>query len=63
MVTVMNSSKVLSVGGNFKVIGEIKNGQKKADIFRVFGLVNSASNNLKKIYIGAFEENRGISKA
>jgi hypothetical protein len=36
------------VEGKFKVIGEIENGVKKADILREFGLVNSASNDLLK---------------
>jgi hypothetical protein len=40
MATVMNKRKVLSNKGNVKVIQEIENGKKKADICQKFGLIN-----------------------
>jgi hypothetical protein len=43
MVTVTNKRRVLSVEGKFKVIGKIKNREKKAYVCLEFGLVNSSS--------------------
>jgi hypothetical protein len=43
VTTVTNRRNVLRVDGKFKVVGEIENGVKKADMLREFGLVNSAS--------------------
>jgi transposase-like protein len=41
MATITNKRKVLSDREKFKVIREIANGKKKADVCREFGLVNS----------------------
>ena len=42
MATVTNKRKVSSAEGKFKVIGEVKNGKKKACVCLEFGLVNSS---------------------
>jgi transposase-like protein len=56
----MNKRKALSVEEKVKVIREIENGKKKADVCREFGLVNSTTQaiwkNRSKI-ISAFEQN------
>jgi hypothetical protein len=56
----MNKSKVLSVEKNDKLLGEIQNGRKKADVCREFGLVNCTNKmiwkNRTKI-ISVFEQN------
>jgi hypothetical protein len=41
MVTVTNKREVLSIEGKVKLLREIGNGKKKADVFGEFGLVNS----------------------
>jgi len=43
MATVTNRRKVLSVEGKCKVIGEIKNGKKKAYVCLEFGILHSRS--------------------
>jgi transposase-like protein len=41
MATVTNKRKVLSIEGKVKVLQQIENGKKKADVCREFGLINS----------------------
>jgi transposase-like protein len=60
MVTIMNKRKVLSVEEKFKVIREIENGKKKADVCREFGLINSTTQTIWKNrtkIISAFAQN------
>jgi hypothetical protein len=40
--------KVLSVEGEVKVIRQSENGEKKADLYREFSLVNSALKTIRK---------------
>jgi len=40
MVTVMNKRKIFSIKGKVKVIWQIENGKKKADVCWEFSLVN-----------------------
>jgi transposase-like protein len=60
MVTIMNKRKALSVEEKGKVIREIENGKKKADVCQEFGLVNSTTQtiwkNRTKIF-SAFQQN------
>jgi transposase-like protein len=60
MATITNKRKVLSVEEKVKVLQEIENGKKKADVCRAFGLINSTIQmiwkNRTKI-ISAFEQN------
>ena len=60
MATVTLKGRFLGVEGKGKVIRQIQNGEKKADVCREFGLVNSM---IERIYqnrtkiISAFEQN------
>jgi CENP-B N-terminal DNA-binding domain. len=40
----MNKRKVVSMKGKVKVIRQIENGKKKADVWQEFGVVNSMIN-------------------
>jgi transposase-like protein len=60
MTTVTNKRQILSVEGKVKVVRQIENGKKKADVCRELGLVNSTiriiCKNRPKI-ISAFDHN------
>jgi hypothetical protein len=60
MATIMNKRKVSSVKENVKVIQEIENGKKKADVCQEFCLINSTIQTIWKNrtqIISAFEQN------
>jgi hypothetical protein len=48
MVTITNRRKVLIIEGKVKLLGEIGNEKKKADVFGEFGLVIRQSNRFEK---------------
>jgi hypothetical protein len=60
VAAVTNRMKVLSVEGKVKVIRQIENGKKEADVYREFSLVNSTIQTIRRnrtIVINAFEQN------